>query len=123
MHFNEFNSTNQFQFPKLSLISQSSIIHQYHNSHLVNLLGPSVVGGEPEHLGEVAEGAVHVILVVKAQTPHVDGIGVHVVDLEDRVGRLRGLGISAQEGQALRPRRLDGGGVVGELQGLVQAPE
>ena len=82
-----------------------------------------MVGGESEHLGKVAEGAFHVVLVVQTQSPHIDGVGVHVVNLEDRVGRLRGLGIPAQEGQTLRPGRLDGDGVVGDLQSLVQTPE
>ena len=39
-------------------------------SHLVNLLGSHVVGSEPEDLGEVTEGPVHVVLVVKAETSH-----------------------------------------------------
>ena len=44
------------------------------SSHLVNLLGSHVVGSEPEDLGEVTEGPVHVVLVVEAQPSHVDGV-------------------------------------------------
>ena len=42
----------------------------FFSTHLVNLLGSHVVGGEPEDLGEVTEGPVHVVLVVEAEASH-----------------------------------------------------
>ena len=54
-----------------------------------------MVGGEPEDLGEVRKGAVHVVLVVKTQPAHVDGVRVHVVELQHVVGRLLGLRVPA----------------------------
>ena len=93
------------------------------SSHLVYFLGSHVVWCEPEDLGEVAECSVYVVLVVETKAPHVDGVGVHVVDLENGVGSFRGLSVPAKEGETLGPGRLETGGVVGNLQRLVQAPE
>ena len=57
----------------------------------IYLLGLSVVRSEAENLCEMGECPVHVILVVEAQAPHVNSVGVHVVELQNGVRSLGGL--------------------------------
>ena len=51
--------------------------------YLVGLLGFGVVGGHPQHLLEVRECRVLVVLVVAAQAAHVNGVRVHRVTQQD----------------------------------------
>ena len=55
-----------------------------------------MVWSKPEDLSEVGERAIHVILVVQAQSAHIDCVNVNTVELEDVVSSLLGLGISEQ---------------------------
>ena len=54
---------------------------------LEDLLGLGVVRGEAEHVLEVVEGLVLVVLVVEAHAAHVDGVGVGGVALQDVAAR------------------------------------
>ena len=87
---------------------------------LVGDLGLGVVGCEPEHLLEVAEGLVDVVLVVEAEAADVHGVGVHAVGAEEVVGHLLGLGVAAEEGQALGAHGLERAAGSGQAQGAVE---
>lgn len=41
-----------------------------------------------EHLGEMTKCSVHIVFIVETKTSDIDSIGIHVVNLEDGVGRL-----------------------------------
>ena len=92
-------------------------------SHLVDLLGSDMIRCKPQHLGEVTERLVNIVLIVETQTSNIDSVSVEVVNLEDRVGSLGGLGVSSKEGKTLGSGCFDGCGVVGDLQSLVQTPQ
>ena len=82
---------------------------------LVRLLGLGVVGRKPEHLLEVRERPVYVILVVQTEAADIDGVGVHTVESEHTVGGFLGLGVSAEEGETLGTCSLQGQAVGGDF--------
>ena len=57
----------------------------------IYLLGLGVVRSKAENLCEMGKRPVHVILVVEAEAPHVNSVGVHVVELQNGVRSLGGL--------------------------------
>ena len=55
-------------------------------AHPVRLSGLLMVGSETQHLLEVAEGFVHVVLIVQTHASHKQGVSVHAITLEDVTG-------------------------------------